>query len=193
MIRVVRCDTGREHEIPETALRWGPDTRQGTCRAQLLRLCRVELTAGDVPYVLPFEGAKWAVRVMLAEGPEVRAKRVQAAHFQMLRGVIPAARVSRDIDRLGSLLKAAGDALQAETVEDALPHLHAGLRHFGEQDPQAGEDKPDALGEALELLANALSWVPRDQVPRLWGRIRDFLEQETSAEIRRAWRGGVRG
>ena len=36
-VRVVRWDTGREAEIPEEALRWGPDTKQGTCRAQLLR------------------------------------------------------------------------------------------------------------------------------------------------------------
>lgn len=184
-VRVVRWDTGREHEIPETALRWGPDTRQGTCRAQLLR--GPWLLHGDVPYVLPFEGAKWAVRVTLAEDPEMRAALPQAAHFQMLRGVIPAARVSRDIDRLGSLLEAAGDALRADGAGGTV--CSAVTCPLGLNNPVV---KADAPGEALELLANALSWVPRDQVPRLWGRIRDFLKQETSAEIRRAWKGGSR-
>lgn len=139
---------------------------------------------GDAPYVLPFEGARWAVRVTLADRVQpaaavagwntVRADEQSEAggtRFRMLGGAVPSARLSRDLDRLFSLLEAAGDALRAE-----------------EQNR-----RPDALGEARELLANALSWVPKDHVPRLWERIRAFVERETSAEIRRAWKGGGRG
>jgi hypothetical protein len=193
-VRAVRWDTGREHEIPKDFIRWGPDTKQGTCRAALLHgpLADLEGGARSVPYVLPFAGAKWAVRVTLAQPdapPETKRPvfklwwwRPAAAFagsafpaddpYWIGTGWRDDARAAReDREKLGSLLEAAGDALRAEEEQE----------------------RPDALGEALELLAEAIdpNVYSFEECHAFTARVRALLERETSAEIRRAWKGPI--
>jgi hypothetical protein len=151
---VFRHDTGQEHEVPDGAIRWGPETGQGTCRAQLLRALPATI---DVPYILPFPGAKWAVRV---------------TPVSFL--IVPA--TTDDRRKLGELLEAAGAALGSE----------------------ADAERPDTLGEALDLLARVLECTllrpmsPGVSVAEpilLKADILRFLERETTAEIRGAYQG----
>ncbi len=191
-LRVLRWDTGGEAEIPEEALRWGPDTRLGTCRADLLQRPENRALPSDVTYLLPFEGAKWAVRVTLAERAGAEPGDVFRHSPRTAWKPAQPPRLSQEIKHLGDLLEAAGEALRAE--------------------------EPDALGEALELLAEimpklsltsfvclccgatfmdrgASDWHQAHApahgapVPSLGARVRAFLERQTSAEIRREWKG----
>lgn len=187
-VRVVRWDTGREAEVPDEALRWGPDTRQGTCRAALLRGGYADPHAGkaargDVPYVLPFSGAKWAVRVTLGEelqvaavlphGAKVRAFAFPGSgaagrapfggsiHHLSDRAFLEHCGTSRE--KLGALLDAAGDALRAEE-ERPLKGRHAPTaeRYMPERPAiplereTSSRGGPSRLREAQELLALVL-------------------------------------
>jgi hypothetical protein len=130
---------------------------------------------GSVPYLLPFEGAKWAVRVTLPK-PGTPSLCPSCSRPFALHGIAcqTLQTAPDDRERLGALLEAAGGALQAVGARERL----AGALRSAPADP---------LEHALALLAVCAE--EGVVTGPLLNRIFSFLERETSADIRRAWRG----